>query len=46
VFVRRDDAKRFLKNVCRDAPELVERLWLKPVELDAGSAILPRRGLS
>jgi hypothetical protein len=35
LFVRREDAERFLDDVRADEPELAERLGLEPVELDA-----------
>jgi hypothetical protein len=34
LFVRREDAERFLGNVRADEPELAERLRLEPVELE------------
>ena len=34
LFVRREDAERFLEDVRADEPELAERLRLEPVELD------------
>jgi hypothetical protein len=35
LFVRREQAERFLENVRADEPALAERLRLEPVELDA-----------
>lgn len=35
LFVRREDAERFLEDVQGDDAELVETLRLEPVELDA-----------
>ncbi len=35
VFVRREDAERFLEDVRADEAELAERLRLELVELDA-----------
>ncbi len=35
LFVRREQAERFLEDVRADEPELAERLRLEPVELDA-----------
>ncbi|MDQ3867094.1 MAG: hypothetical protein M3304_09780 [Actinomycetota bacterium] len=35
LFVRREDAERFLEEVQADDPELADRLRLEPVELDA-----------
>jgi len=37
VFTRREDAKRFLDEVRKDDPELVQYLRLVERELDAGS---------
>jgi hypothetical protein len=34
IFVRREQAERFLESVRADEPELADRLRLKPVELD------------
>jgi Tic22-like family protein len=34
VFVRREDAERFLEQVSRDDPELASQLRLEPIELD------------
>jgi hypothetical protein len=35
LFVRREQAERFLDDVRADEPELAEKLWLERVELDA-----------
>ena len=35
LFVRRDDAERFLAEVREDEPELAEALRVEPVELKA-----------
>ena len=35
LFVRREDAERFLDEVHDDDPELAELLRLEPAELDA-----------
>jgi hypothetical protein len=35
LFVRREQAERFLEDCLRDEPELAERLRLERVELDA-----------
>jgi hypothetical protein len=34
LFIRRDDAERFLERVRADEPELADRLRLEPVDLD------------
>jgi hypothetical protein len=36
VFIRREDADRFIEDVRRDEPELAARLRIEPTELDAG----------
>jgi hypothetical protein len=38
LFVRREDAARFLANVRADEPELADRLRIQPVDLDGPSA--------
>jgi hypothetical protein len=38
LFVRREQAERFLEDVRGDEPELAERLRLEPVELDGPAA--------
>ncbi len=38
LFVRREDAERFLENVRADEPELAERLRLEPIQLTEPSA--------
>ena len=35
LFIRREDAERFLEEVRTDDAELAETLRLKPVDLDA-----------
>jgi hypothetical protein len=35
LFLRREDAERFLESVRADEPELAERRRLEPVEMDA-----------
>jgi hypothetical protein len=34
VFIRRDDAERFVEEVRDDEPELAELLSIEPIELD------------
>ncbi len=35
TFIRREDAERFLDDVCADDPDLAADLRLEPVDLDA-----------
>jgi hypothetical protein len=44
VFVRREDAERFIEDVLRDEPVLAKLLWIEPVELDPASAIAMESG--
>jgi hypothetical protein len=37
VFVRRDDAERFIEEVRGDAPELAAKLRIEERELEAGA---------
>ena len=39
LFVRREDAERFLEEVRADDAELAEKLRLEPVELNAQEAL-------
>ena len=36
VFVRREDAERFIEELRRDEPELASALWIEEHELEAG----------
>jgi hypothetical protein len=37
VFLRRDDAERFIEDVRGDEPELAAKLWIEERELETGS---------
>ena len=43
VFIRREDAERFLEEVCGDDPELAAKLRIEERELEAGGRNWARR---
>ena len=45
MFIRREDAERFIEEVRGDDPELAEKLRIEERELEAGERARPARSM-